>query len=49
MRPNANHAVALWISAVFAGSVCGQQTTATFYAVATDSTGGHSPRSDRSS
>ena len=37
MRPNANHAVALWISAVLAGSIWGQQTTATFYAVATDS------------
>ena len=43
MRPNANHAVALWISAVLAGSLWGQQTTATFYAVATDSAGAHGP------
>ena len=43
MRPNANHAVALWISAVFAGAVWAQQTTATFYAVVTDSSGAMIP------
>jgi hypothetical protein len=43
MRLRAKTGVIFSILLVVAGSVCGQQTTATFYAVATDSTGAMVP------